>query len=179
MRFDVQRNPNRLRTIAILAGAFIVFSIMGFVIGGTGAGTMLLVVSGVMLVFFTVDQGKIGWHYRIEETELIVRRTFKEYRIPGSTIQSVSKTGWHGIWERVVKYRRGEIPGGAGYRQVALGRLIGFSAIPIPVRSDRRPAGPESFVVLRRSQGREYVLSPSDPEKFVKECQRLMSRSGH
>jgi len=175
VRFDVQRNPNRLRTIAILAGAFIVFSVLAFVIGGTGAGTTLLVVSGVMLVVFSVDQGKIGWHYRIEDTELVVRRTFREYHIPGATIQSVSKTGWHGVWERVVKYRRGEIPGGAGYRQVALGRLIGFSAIPIPVRG-RKPSGPETFVVLRRSQEREYVLSPSDPEGFAKECQRLMSR---
>lgn len=174
MIFAVRRNEDRFRTIIAIAAAFVVFSVLAFFVGGGTAGTTLLIVSGVLLVFVSVEQGKVGWQYRVDETALVVRRTVRTYRIPGEQIESVRKAGWPEIWKFVQRYREGAAPG--GNRQVAIGRLIGFSAVSIPVRG-RQPTGRDQFVLVKRAGDRVYVLSPAEPDQFVKACQQLMSRT--
>ena len=175
-RFGVRRNPSQLKRVFVLAGAFLVFSVIAYVVGGEGPGIALLGISVVILLFIYLDQARIGWYYEVGEGSLTVRRTFKRYVIWGSSIAKVSKTGWHGVMERVDRYRSGAIPQPAENIQVALGRLIGFSSVPIPIRGGR-PHGTETFVLLGLASGREYVLSPENPDQFVKETQRLMSRA--
>ena len=176
MRFRVRRTTAQINRILILAGAFAVFSIIVYVVGGVRTGTTLLIVSGLFLVYITLEQAKLGWYYELDDGALIVRRTFKRYRINGASIARVAKTGWSGIMERVHSYRDGNVEHASGNRQVALGRLIGFSSIPIPIRAGR-PVGEDDFVLLGLHDGREYVLSPAQPASFVKEVQRLMNRS--
>ena len=173
MRFEVRRNGNRVQTILIVAAAFAVFLVLAFVIGGQTTGTTLLIVSGVILAFFSLEQGKAGWYYDIGETTLTVRRTFKKYSIPAATLAKAMTIGWPGVRERVERARAG---GAGGNKQVALGRLIGFSAVTIPVKGPQ-PQGRDTFVLLGRTDGREHILSPADPKAFVKECQRLIARS--
>ena len=176
MRFEVRRDAHRTRTILLLSGGFAVFSVLAFLVGGAVPGTTLLIVSGVILIFFTFDQSKIGWYYEVGETELVIRRTMKRYSIAGSRLAKVGRVGWSGVWEAVTRHKKHGDPAGTGNRQVALGRLIGFCTVSIPVRG-RRPAGREQFVIVTRSNGREYILSPLEVESFVRECQRLISRS--
>ncbi|MFW5828051.1 MAG: hypothetical protein ACOCU4_08160 [Alkalispirochaeta sp.] len=166
MRFAVRRNPKRLQTILILALAFAVFSGIAVMVAGRETGMVLLVASGVILIFFALEQGKVGWYYEIHEGALIVRRTFRSYAVPGASIVKVNAIRWPAVRELLQRYRE--------RKQVALGRLIGFCSLSIPLRG---PADRERFVVLTRSGDREYILSPADPEAFVKECQRLMSRT--
>ncbi|MDA3947868.1 MAG: hypothetical protein PF508_01475 [Spirochaeta sp.] len=173
MRFEVRRNANRVQTILVVAAAFAVFSVLAFVLGGQTTGTTLLVASGVILVFFSLEQGKAGWYYEIGDSALTVRRTFKKYTIPAATLEKARTIGWSGIRERVERYRTGSVAG--GNRQVALGRLIGFSAVSIPVKGPQ-PKGRDTFVLLHRTDGREHILSPADPNAFLKECQRLIAR---
>jgi len=168
MRFDVQRNPKRVQTILILALAFSVFSAMAVMVAGRQTGMVLLIASGVILVFFALEQGKVGWYYQINDDALIVRRTFKSYAVPGDSIVKVNAIGGPAVRERLQRYRK--------RKQVALGRLIGFCSVSVPLRGST-PSGGERFVLLTRSGEREYILSPADPEAFVRECQRLMSRT--
>ncbi|MFO8041589.1 MAG: hypothetical protein R6U25_00170 [Alkalispirochaeta sp.] len=176
MRFEVRRNPKRGQTILILAAAFTVFSVLAFMLAGFQAGVLLLVASGVMLLVFTVDQGKLGWYYEVSDGSLTVRRTLRTYVLAGDSIEKAVAIGWPAVRERVQRYRSGDGPAGGGSRQVALGRLIGFCSISVPLRGPV-PQSREKFVLLTRSGEREYILSPADPEGFVKACQRLMSRT--
>lgn len=177
MRFRVRRTAAQIHRILILAGAFAVFFIIVYVVAGATTGTTLLIVSAVFLVYFTLDQAKLGWYYEINNGALTVRRTFKRYTIAGASIARVVKTGWSGVTERIYNHRRGAAAHAAsGNLQVALGRLIGFSSIPVPLRGER-PKGPDEFVIVGLHDGREYVLSPAEPATFAKEVQRLMSRS--
>ena len=173
MRFEVRRNANRIQTILIVAAAFAVFSVLAFVLGGQTTGTTLLILSGVILVFFTLEQGKAGWYYEIGDSALTIRRTFKKYTIPAVTLAKAATIGWPGVRERVERSRGGGTA--SGNRQVALGRLIGFSAVSIPVKGPL-PQGRDTFVLLRRTDGREHILSPAEPADFAKECQRLIAR---
>jgi len=176
MRFTVLRKQSQLKRVIIFAGAFVVFSVIAYLVGGEGPGVALLIASVIIVLFIYLDQGKVGWYYEIGDSSLTVRRTFKRYVISGAAVVKVTKTGWHGVMERVDRYRSGEIPQPAENVQIALGRLIGFSSIPIPIRG-ARPQGKESFVLVGLASGREYVLSPENPDQFVKETQRLMSRT--
>jgi hypothetical protein len=176
MRFDVVRDRNRGRTILLVAAGFIVFSVLAFFLAGGEVGVTLLAISGVFLVSFAIEQGKIGWYYEITDDAVVVRRTFRRYSIPGSSIQSVKRGTWADVHHAIKAIRSTT---SATNRQVSLGRLIGFSSIPIPVRSPwvaPRDDAKERFVVLRKENGRDYILSPADWDSFIKEAQRLMSR---
>ena len=76
MRFRVRRTTAQINRILILAGAFAVFSIIVYVVGGVRTGTTLLIVSGLFLVYITLEQAKLGWYYELDDGALIVRRTF-------------------------------------------------------------------------------------------------------
>ena len=176
MRFKVRRNPDQLKRILIIAGAFAVFSIIAFVFGGQRVGLPLLVISVVIVLLTTVEQAKLGWYYEVGEDALVIRRTLKRYTISGAAMVKVTTGGWPEIWKRVRLYHEGKYPRAAENQQVALGRLIGFSSVPIPIRGSQ-PRGLDSFVLLLLRSGREYVLSPEKPDQFVREIQRLMSRT--
>ena len=176
MRFRARRTTAQITRILILAGAFAVFLIIVYVVAGATTTVTLLVISAVFLLYFTLEQAKLGWYYEINDSSLIVRRTFKRYMISGASIARVAKTGWSGVMKRIYNYRQGSAAPASGNRQVALGRLIGFSSIPVPIRGGQ-PTGPDEFVILGLHDGREYVLSPAAPASFVKEVQRLMNRS--
>jgi hypothetical protein len=176
MRFKVRRNPDQLKRILIIAGAFAVFSILAFVFGGERLGVPLVVVSAVIVLLTSVEQSKLGWYYEIGDHDLIVRRTLKKYHIAGAAMVKVTTGGWPEIWKRVRRYWEGNFPRASENQQVALGRLIGFSSVPIPIRGSQ-PRGLDVFVLLLLRSGREYVLSPDNPEQFVRQIQRLMSRT--
>lgn len=176
MRFKVRRNPDQLKRILIIAGAFAVFSIIAYVLGGQSVGLPLLLISVIIVLLTAVEQAKLGWYYEVGEEALLIRRSLKRYTIAGSAMVKVSSGGWPEIWKRVRLYREGKHPRASENQQVALGRLIGFSSVPIPIRGPQ-PRGLDIFVLLLLRSGREYVLSPEKPEQFVREIQRLMSRT--
>lgn len=165
-----------MNRILALAAAFAVFSTLAYVIGGARTGTPLLVISALILGAFLLEQAKVGWYYDVSDEALFIRRTFKLYHIPGAAIARIVKVGWHGVMERVHRCRYGETQHSGVSRQVALGRLIGFSSVPVPIRASSPPSGAEVFVVVGLHDGREYILSPAYPESFVKELQRLSNR---
>lgn len=176
MRFEVSTHPRRVQTILILAAAFLVFSVGAFIVAGRQTGIVLLVASGVMLTLFALEQGKVGWYYQVDDHALIVHRTFKSYALPGESIVKVSAIRWPAVRERIQRYQDGRGPQGSERKQVALGRLIGFCTVNVPLRGPA-PQGRETCVLLTRSQNREYILSPADPTAFITECQRLVSRT--
>lgn len=176
MRFKVRRNPDQLKRILIIAGAFAAFSILAFVVGGESIGVPLVVISAVIVILTTVEQAKLGWYYEVGNEELVIHRTLKKYRIAGSAMVKVTTGGWPEIWKRVRLYHEGKHPRPAENQQVALGRLIGFSSVPVPIRG-AQPRGLDVFVLLLLRSGREYVLTPESPEQLVREIQRLMSRT--
>jgi hypothetical protein len=175
MRFAVRRRPDRVRKIIVLAAAFAVFTGVSFGLLGMTAGLVLLGVSVAAVVLIAIELGKFGWYYDVDESGLTVRRTFRAYRISGDSITKVTTEGWSGVRRAIDRSAAQAASGSAGgSRQVALGRLIGFSAVPIPVKG-ALPSGQETFVLLERSGGRTYVLSPEDPRGFADGCRRLMS----
>ncbi len=176
MRFEVRRNEHYLRTILILAGSFTVFSLLSFFIGGPETGRTMLMISGVFLIYFTLEQGKAGWRYEIDDNYLTVKRTIRRYELSGPAVAKATKAGWPGIWDRIRAYRNGGAPVASESTVVALGRFIGFSAVSIPIRGNQ-PKGRDTFVIVTMQSGREYALSPAEPDLFLKECQRLISRS--
>ena len=176
MRFKARRTKAQTNRIFILAGAFAVFSTLAYIVGGSGPGTALVVVSGLIVAVFALEQAKLGWYYEVGRDALVVRRTFRRYIIRGTVIARVARIGWPGVTERVHAIREGRGPQTGASRQVAIGRLIGFSSVPIPIR-EGPPSGLEVFVLVGLEDGREYVLSPATPESFVKEMHRLLNRA--
>ncbi len=77
---------------------------------------------------------------------------------------------------------KGSASGGKVNRQVELGRIIGFSSVPISL--GRQPGGanaagsaavvPEGrFVLVVKKDGRQYLLTPRQPEEFVRACRKI------
>jgi hypothetical protein len=175
MRFTVRRRPDRLRKIIILAVAFALFVAGSFGVLGTRAALILLGISVVVVSLITLELGKFGWYYEIDDSALTVHRTFRAYRISGDSITKVTTDGWSGVRRAVDRVAADGSSGSPGEsRQVALGRLVGFSAIPVPVKGPV-PPGRDLFVLLERTGGRTYILSPEDPRGFADACRRLMS----
>jgi hypothetical protein len=177
VRFTVRSSPDRFRKIGILAAAFGIFTAGSFRFFGVPAGWILLGVSVAAVSLIAIELGKFGWYYRIDGSALTVHRTFRSYRINGSSIRKVTVEGWPGVRRAIDRATAdaSSAPGG-GNRQVAIGRLLGFSAVPIPVRGPL-PATRDLFVLIERHQGRVSILSPEDPRGFADALRRLQSAS--
>lgn len=171
MQFNVQRSTSQRRRILILLAGFLFFSLLAFYIGGREFGVPLLLLTLLGAAYVGVDQGRLGWRYQTDEDGLRIRRTLKSYRISADSIDSIAPVKPSTIATLVKRYKTGSHPAATGNKQVALGRLVGFSSLPIPLDgSEPDPDG--SYILLTLKSGRNYVLTPTDPDRFVQALRR-------
>jgi len=166
MQFNVQRSSGQVKRILILLAALLFFSLLAFYLGGREFGVPLLLLSLLAAVYIGVDQGRLGWRYEIDEDGLTVRRTIKRYSIGATSIDKVSPVNAAKVAGRIESYRSGSHREAKGNKQVALGRLVGFSSLPIPLDGSQ-PDSDATYVLVTLKAGREYILTPSDPDRFI------------
>ncbi|MBN1555168.1 MAG: hypothetical protein JXA11_10515 [Phycisphaerae bacterium] len=104
--------------------------------------------------------------YRIEREELVVSRLARNYRVPLNKIASV---------------RRGDAMDLRGStRTMGCGGFAGFYglfSVPALGKSRLFITRKDSLVILPLTQGRTLVLSPKDPEAFVKAIEEAGGKS--
>lgn len=167
MQFNVQRSSGQLKRILILLAAFLLFSLLAFYLGGREFGVPLLLLSLVAAAYIGVDQGRVGWRYEVDENGLTVRRTIKRYTIAATSVDTVTPVTAAKVAGRIESYRSGSHREAKGNKQVALGRLVGFGSLPIPLDGSQ-PDPDATYVLVTLKTGREYILTPADPDRFVK-----------
>lgn len=187
VRFAPRRSFKSGRVFVITLGGFTVIGIvLVFVVDWT-IGLAMSGFSGFMLTVVLLQSGKIGWEYRIDSKGIWVKRTFRSHVLPKEAIRSVEEISWNRAQEvlrasqidEVSAVRNADIIG--GFRaQIELGRIIGYSSVPI-VFSETRSGSPThitsvgsyshgSFVLVTQDDHRTYLLSPVDTSGFLQAC---------
>jgi hypothetical protein len=179
MRFAARRSKRNTHIVVAMLSAFTVFGVLMIFFTPKGFGISMILISVLILLLIIMEMSKIGWYYQIDERGIVVKRTFKRYRISDEKIDSVKTVGWSQAEKILRQARQGATRMGT---QVAFGRTIGFSSIALPVPDSKavpgrklRPAksgGEELFISLKRKDGRYYLLTPVDAKGFEKAYKR-------
>ena len=183
MEFKPRRSIRNRRIAAALIGAFMIFSISVFFFADKTFGIVSAVVSVIMLLIILPETGRLGWYYSVDNDGIRIKRTFKRYFIALDNISSVKEIGRKQVYKIVaeVQNRKDSSKVNSGFSaQIELGRLIGYSSVHIIISKKRtnnqhnitgknRFRG-ENFVLLRKKDGKRYILSPADAKGFLKEC---------
>jgi hypothetical protein len=198
MQFKPQRTSRAVTIVAALTAALVIFSVWVFFVAGGRFALSMVALTAVVVFFVLMDTARLGWHYTVDEEGILVKRTFKRYRIAGNNISVVQEIGRAKV-KKIIRQARegktrygGKAPGvqknggtasvGKVNLQVEIGRIIGFSSIPInlskqnPALSGSGKAGAAApngrFVLVVKRDGRQYLLSPRQPEEFVRTCRK-------
>lgn len=186
MEFKPQRSRKTGKAVWILAAAFIVFNGWIFIFAGTAAGFVMTGFSVLLLLFVVFETGRFGWSYIVSSEGIGIKRTFRKYLIALGNIDSAREISLEGI-DRIIagiKNRKGlsgqKKTGGVSL-QIELGRLIGYSSLPINIseikpaarrhRADTPAAG--QYILLTKKDGKQYILTPFDIKGFLQACRQI------
>ena len=191
MQFAPQRSVRSNHIVIAIVAGFAVFVTVTLVFIGRGFGISMFVVSILLLIMIIMETSKLGWSYWVDEDGIRIKRTFKRYRIPADEVESVKSIDWNRAEKILQRVKNGESTagshgsgGGTGrmQRQVEMGRIIGYSSLPVPIPGSRssparelrrsKGSGTEIFVSVKRNNGRHYLLTPRDTKGFVKACRK-------
>jgi hypothetical protein len=191
MQFKPRRNARTVKVVAALTAALIVFSTWVLFVSGGSFAISMVALTVAIVFFILMDTARLGWYYTVDEDGIRVKRSFKRYFISGDNIASVQDIGKPKVRKILRLAREGKTraggtrpsadsPGGKVNTQIELGRIIGFSSLPISL--SRRSAGVGGddsaaipagrFVLVVKRDGRQYLLSPTQPEEFVRACRK-------
>ncbi len=160
--------------------AFTIFGLLMILFAPKGFGISMILVSVLILLLISMEMSKIGWYYEIDGRGILVKRTFKRYRIPDDKIDSVKAVGWKRAEGILRQARQGSTRMEA---QVAFGRTIGYSSIAVPLPDSKaapgrdlgssKSSGEEIFISVKRTDGRYYLLTPVDVKGFEKAYRKM------
>jgi hypothetical protein len=167
--------------------AFGVFGILGLILFvlGESVGWVLIAFSGCFLALLLAVNLKPGWSYLVDGMGVTIRRPLKSIRISRESIaelklltdQEAVAVVYPDHVEEMRSTRNMDLRG-AFRAQRRVGKTIGFCSVPI-VFNETRVGGPfdiekvgartsGDFVLVITVKGEKYLLSPLDPEGFVR-----------
>jgi hypothetical protein len=191
-RFAVRRSS---RNTLIFYGAFGGFGILGLVLlfRGQTAGWILIAFSAAFLVLLSAVNLKPGWVYLVDGIGITVRRPLKSGRISRDSIAELKLLSdreavavvYPDQVEEARSTRNMDVQGALRARR-RVGKTIGFCSVPI-VFNETRAGGPGDiervgaktsgdFVLVTTTEGNSYLLSPLDPQGFVRAYQETGRR---
>ncbi len=168
----LKSRKNRMLIIS-LSISFLVFCVCVFLISEKITAAAVAGISFILLLIIVLETARFGWKYTIDENGILIKRTFKKYYIASDRIESVREISREQASKIVENIKRGkpDISHRGGISsQIGLGRLIGFSSVPIDVKTEYSGASAgrgEKLVLVRKKDGREYLLSPIESGIFV------------
>ena len=179
MTFAPMRSRRSTHIVFALVLGFIIFSVIVLVFTARGFSLSMVILSILILSAIVMETSKLGWHYRVDEDGIRVKRTFKRYHVPAEDVESVKAIGWYQAEKILREARQGETRMKA---QVNFGRVIGYCSIPMPVPDSRsfpatggkrsQRSGDELFVSVKKKNGRTYLMTPKDTKGFVRACNK-------
>jgi hypothetical protein len=188
MLFKPRRSPQAVKVVVALTAALLVFSVWVLFLSAGGFALSMVALTALIVGLILVDTARIGWYYSVEEDGIRIKRSFKRYRIAGEQIAEVRDIGGPKVRSIMRRAQEGKTraggkapSGGKVNRQVELGRIIGFSSVPISLGKGGSAAAGQAagaglpagrFVLVVRRDGRQYLLSPRQPEEFVRACRK-------
>lgn len=195
MQFKARKSIVGVRKFHIIFAAFIVFSVWVYFFADKTFGIVMAGISAALLLVILFETGRFGWHYSVDEDGIRVTRTFKTYFISADKIQTVKEISWSKVKEVIAQVQRGEtMPSksdaakGGVRTQIAVGRLIGYSSVPISLsdsasgksgkyRKSGNPNGKKrgkeaKFILLVRKDGNRYLLTPEKTKEFLYYCKK-------
>jgi hypothetical protein len=152
----------------------------------------LVAFSAAFLALLLLVNLKPGWTYIVDGAGITIQRTFKHNRIPNESIAEVKLVS---AGEAVALVHPDQVDEARSTRnmdirsafraQRRVGETIGFSSVPI-VFNETRAGGPLNiqdvgattsggFVVILTTDGKKYLLSPQEPEEFIRAFREVLS----
>lgn len=177
------------RIMITLIVSFLVFICWMFLFSDKTLGITMAVISLTLLLIIVFEIGRFGWNYTVGEDGIRIKRTFKRYFIASDTIASVKEISLDQASRIVQDVKSGKIQrlknnsGGVNF-QIEYGRLIGYSSVPIALSKskiqcasgDRRSSGTAKFILVKKKDGKQYILSPLDSGGFLRECRKKFDK---
>ena len=191
--FKPRRSLRTARVLIAVIGAFLVFGLIMFFWTDPRFGLTMALISAVMMGVILIETARIGWLYSLDPSGIYIKRTFKRYHLAAELISEVKLIDWKHA-KRVVDEAQLGLAGttagsqggnvkGSVKTQIEIGRLIGFSSIPFNVsqkrfskpgtKSDAAAHSQAKFILVHRTDGRRYLLSPQDTAGFLKTCRKF------
>ena len=189
-RFGVRRSARNTMIFYLAFGVFGVFGV-ALLVMGTRGGWILIIFSTAFVVLIAAVTLKPGWCFRIDEKGIVVQRTFGSRRISADSIHRARRIGEHEAaavvypdQEAGANSTRSRDMRGAFRAQRKVGRIIAFCTVPIVFHERRagnalgiEEVGAKTsgdFVLIDTDPGQCYLLSPQDPERFLRGVQVLL-----
>lgn len=183
MIFVVRRTFRTAAVFVVVLGAFLAVGLFLLTVDRT-AGTAMSLFAGFFLLVIVVQTLRLGWRYAIAPEGIVVKRTLRRHliarqrvvRLEAAESATVQEMLASPQWEEANAAR--QLDGSSTFRaQLALGKMIGYSSVPITFSQTKR-GGPRSvtavgssapgrFVTVYVTDGPPYILSPLDVEGFV------------
>jgi hypothetical protein len=171
------------RIMITLIVSFLVFISWMILFSDKTFGISMAVISLVLLFMIVFEIGRFGWNYTVDSDGIRIKRTFKRYFIASDLIASVKEISQVQASKLVQDAKNGKMhplnnKSGGINSQIAYGRLIGYSSVPIveskikkqQKSGGRRSSGIEKFILVKNKDGKQYILSPLDSIGFLREC---------
>ena len=176
MYFKLLKSRKNRKVLIILSLSFLVFCIWIFLIADKILAVSVSAVSLILILLLFFESVKPGWSYSVESGGIRIKRTFKKYFISFKNIDKVKEISRSQTAKMVNKVIAGKSDSALGSR-IELGRLIGYSSVPVTEAAvkDIYSSGSDKlyidkFVLIQKKEGGSYILTPSDPSGFVREC---------
>lgn len=179
MYFKLLKSRKNRKVLIILSVSFLVFCIWIFLIADKVLALSASVISLIIIIFLFFESVKPGWSYAVESDGIRIKRTFKQYFISFENIDKVKEISRQQAVKIVNKVNNGKSDRDLGSR-IELGRLIGYSSIPVTEASDKDIYSSsnklyiDKFVLVQKKEEGSYILSPSDSSGFVRECGKYL-----
>ena len=183
-RFSVRRSIRNTLIFYVAFGGFGILGLVLFVLGET-VGWILIAFSAAFLALLLAVNLKPGWAYLIDGTGITVQRPLKRSRISRESIVELKlltdreavAVVYPDQVEEARSTRNMDVQGAFRARR-RVGKTIGFCTVPI-VFNETRAGGPGDiekvgaktsgdFVLVTTTEGNSYLLSPLDPQGFVR-----------
>lgn len=173
------------RIILPLIVSFLVFCSWIFFISDKTFGITTAVISLILLLVIVFEYGRFGWNYSVDEDGIRIKRTFKRYLIASDKIASVKEISLDQASRIAEDAKKGKIQrsknnSGGMNAQIEYGRIIGYSSVPIDASNTksrhnsggRRSRVIDKFILVKKKDGKQYILSPLDSGEFLRECRK-------
>ena len=184
MDYKPLKSRKNRRFSIVVTVSFLIFITWIFL----AADKMFALYTGILsipVIFLMVfETSKTGWRYRVDNEGVVINRTFRKYHIYFSDIDSVREISRSQAGKLVNKAgNSGSKSGSDLNKRINLGRLIGYCSVPVAgssvkdiyESSNGAIVYNDRFVLLSRTNGKQYILSPADSSGFVRECKSIMS----
>ncbi len=189
MNFTPRRSHRGTAFFYLILAVLIVIGAMLIPVERT-TGIAFLTIFAVLLLVVIAQTMRIGWRYDVAGEGIEVHKTFGRVSFSKESVHSVGLIDSQAVEDLLLPYRQTvdeeskeeKIAQAYGLR-VEFARIIGCSSVPVVQKDTMKgmlmnlgkvKQTDERFVLLTLTSGEVYLLSPTSPESFAEEVEKLL-----